>query len=126
MLVAVYSANLDSDRIGLKKKTCNKKFCYDCLQKNFPIFWENRGNKKWKCPCCLSECNCPQCKKLMKKNSIKETHGAIASEVSESNSPDKLTNVNNIVINKSDILSPSIRRNTYIDKTPHLIQRPKV
>jgi hypothetical protein len=53
---------------NLKKKTCNKKFCYDCLQKNFPSFWENRMSKDWKCPCCLNECPCSQCKKIWYKS----------------------------------------------------------
>lgn len=46
-----------------KKKTCNKKFCYDCLKKHFPSYYESRFNKDWKCPCCFNECYCGQCKK---------------------------------------------------------------
>ena len=51
-----------------KKKTCNKKFCYDCLQKTFPPFWDTRNSKDWKCPCCLNECPCSQCKKVWIKS----------------------------------------------------------
>ena len=54
------------------KKICNKKFCYDCLQKNFTLFWTNRSNKDWRCPCCTDECTCVQCKKnlIKEKNSL--------------------------------------------------------
>ena len=52
----------------IKKKLCNKKFCYDCLQKSFPSFWEIRNNKDWQCPCCSSECRCSQCRKNLIKS----------------------------------------------------------
>ena len=58
---------LDVAKVNNKKKSCNKKFCYDCLQKNFPSFWGIRNNKDWKCPCCSDECTCIQCKKNMIK-----------------------------------------------------------
>jgi hypothetical protein len=119
-----YKLKIDNETT-FKKKHCNKKFCYDCLQKNFPVYWENRGNKKWKCPCCQNECNCQQCKKLLKKNSIKETQEAFLNELSNSNSPEKQTGLNNIVINKSDIACPN-RKTSFIDRTPHLLPRPKV
>ncbi len=63
-----YNLIVDTDKLIFKKKSCNKKFCYDCLKENFPKFWESRAKKDWKCPCCLNECNCSQCK----KNWIKE------------------------------------------------------
>ena len=55
-----------------KKKTCNKKFCYDCLSKHFPSFWETRNNRDWKCPCCCNKCTCKQCQKIILKGFNKE------------------------------------------------------
>lgn len=54
-----------------KRKSCNKKFCFDCLEKHFPVFWEKRNNKDWKCPCCSFECTCIQCKKCVIKERTK-------------------------------------------------------
>lgn len=54
-----------------KRKTCNKKFCFDCLEKHFPLFWEKRNNKDWKCPCCSYDCTCVQCKKRVIKDRSK-------------------------------------------------------
>jgi len=63
---------LDIAKVNNKKKSCNKKFCYDCLQKNFPSFWGSRNNKDWKCPCCSDECTCIQCKKnMIKENNLR-------------------------------------------------------
>ena len=50
-----------------KKKNCNKKFCFDCLEKHFPLHWNTRLSKDWRCPCCTEDCCCSQCKKLMLK-----------------------------------------------------------
>jgi len=47
-----------------KKRSCNKKFCFDCLEKHFIKHWESRLNKDWKCPCCTEECNCINCKRV--------------------------------------------------------------
>jgi hypothetical protein len=67
---------LDTEKLNLKKKNCNKKFCYECLQKVFPNFWQKINNKDWKCPCCLDECLCSQCKKLL-KTKLKNTEQII-------------------------------------------------
>lgn len=66
-----------------KRKTCNKKFCFDCLEKNFPVFWETRNNKDWKCPCCCGECICNQCKKNMLKVVTKESDVSFDSSFEE-------------------------------------------
>lgn len=50
-----------------KKKNCNKKFCFDCLEKHFPLHWNTRLSKDWRCPCCTEDCSCSQCKKLILK-----------------------------------------------------------
>lgn len=57
---------------SMKRKSCNKKFCFDCLEKHFPMFWDKRNNKDWKCPCCSNECNCNQCRKNLLKEYSKE------------------------------------------------------
>lgn len=56
----------------LKRKSCNKKFCYDCLKKHFPSFWETRDNRDWKCPCCCNKCTCKLCRKTFCKEFSKE------------------------------------------------------
>jgi hypothetical protein len=67
-VTSLKNLRLDTEKTNItKKKTCNKKFCYDCLQKNFPSFWDSRSSKDWRCPCCLNECPCSQCKKIWVK-----------------------------------------------------------
>lgn len=80
---------------NLKKKNCNKKFCYDCLQKSFPNYWENRINKDWKCPCCFNECGCNQCKKNLIKIQISEN-----SNINQNQNEDLVNNKNENVKNK--------------------------
>jgi len=68
-----------------KKKSCNKKFCFDCLEKNFPKHWNNRFNKDWKCPCCSGECFCSYCRKnLLKVKKENESFGLFNDSISES------------------------------------------
>jgi hypothetical protein len=67
-----------------KKKNCNKKFCFDCLEKHFPLHWNTRLSKDWKCPCCTADCNCSQCRKLILKEK-KETESILLTCDSNSN-----------------------------------------
>lgn len=53
-----------------KKRTCNKKFCFDCLKKHFPLYWETRFSKEWQCPCCSGDCLCIQCKKNSQREKL--------------------------------------------------------
>lgn len=55
-----------------KKRSCNKKFCFDCLEKHFLKHWESRLKKDWKCPCCTDECNCVNCRKIQIKEKKEE------------------------------------------------------
>lgn len=57
---------------SVKRKSCNKKFCFGCLEKNFPKCYTNRFNKEWHCPCCTGECFCPHCKKQNEKELTRE------------------------------------------------------
>ena len=70
-----------------KKKNCNKKFCFDCLEKHFPLHWNTRLSKDWKCPCCTADCNCSQCRKLVMKEK-KETESILLTCESNSNLSD--------------------------------------
>jgi hypothetical protein len=109
----------------MKKKKCNKKFCYDCLNKNFPIYWENRGNKKWKCPCCLNECDCNQCKKLwIKKNNLWKMNNINVNNNDINDTYEYKSN--NACIEDGEIRREDSIQKNLIDKTPHLLPRPKV
>lgn len=68
VFVKSYETNLKST----KRKTCNKKFCFSCLEKNFPVFYENRFSKDWQCPCCSGECFCLHCKKINLKETARD------------------------------------------------------
>lgn len=60
----VYIKANEANIKSVKRKACNKKFCFSCLEKNFPTFYANRFSKNWQCPCCSGECFCLHCKKL--------------------------------------------------------------
>lgn len=111
---------IDNNRTNSKKKTCNKKFCYDCLQKSFPTFWENRNAKDWKCPCCLGECVCIQCKKFwikQKSANLKQNMNRDDLEEGEPRLTEKATT------SSKESLKQNILR--LADKFPTL-QRPKL
>ena len=108
-----------------KKKNCNKKFCYDCLQKYFTQLWELRDLKSWKCPCCLGLCTCSQCKKNWMKIKSKNFR-KIGNDFIESN---ETTSSINLINNNLNFSQTNFNENTNSEKSDikfSLFNKPKV
>ena len=69
-------------KISKKPVSCTRRFCSECLQKNYADLWERRKRNPdtWHCPVCEGVCRCYQCVRKREKDLQSEDQDEAAHE----------------------------------------------